>query len=101
MGSADNVLATLQEAARRDLGDFMTFEVGPDDDHPEIQTEGMVYEGLRFRADGSLGGLGSFDPCGPLCLGAGLAAGVAPTTRFGWEAKRASGAGLQPPSSRA
>jgi len=50
-GSAANVLATLQEAARRDLGDFMTFEVGPDDDYPEIQTDGMIYEGLRFRAE--------------------------------------------------
>lgn len=56
VGSADNVLATLHEAARRDLGDFMTFEVGPDDDHPEIQTDGMVYEGLRFRAECRLAG---------------------------------------------
>jgi len=56
MGSADNVLATLQEAARRDLGDFMTFEVGPDDDHPEMQIDGMVYDGLRFRAECRLAG---------------------------------------------
>lgn len=56
VGSADNVLVTLQEAARRDLGDFMTFEVVPDDDHPEIQNDGMVYEGLRFRAECQLAG---------------------------------------------
>src|SRR5258708_1686778 len=31
VGSPDNVLARLQEAGRRDLGDFMTFEVGPDE----------------------------------------------------------------------
>lgn len=56
MGSSENVLATFQEAARRDLGDFMTFEIGPDDDHPQIQTDGMIYEGLRFRAECRLAG---------------------------------------------
>jgi hypothetical protein len=55
-GSPDNVLAKLQEAARRDLGDFMTFEVGPDEDHPEIRNEGMQYAGLRFRAECRLAG---------------------------------------------
>jgi hypothetical protein len=56
MGSPDGALATLQETARRDLGDFMTFEVGPDDDHPEIQNDGMQYDGLRFRAECKLAG---------------------------------------------
>src|SRR5882672_3650651 len=55
-GSADGVLARLQEAARLDLGDFFTFEVGPDDDHPEIQGDGMVYDGLRFQARCSMAG---------------------------------------------
>jgi hypothetical protein len=32
---------------------------------------------LTVRFGGSLGRLDSFDPCGPLCLAAGLAAGVA------------------------
>ena len=50
MGSPNDVLTRLQEAARRDLSDFMTFEVGPDADHPEIQGDGIQYEGLRFRA---------------------------------------------------
>jgi hypothetical protein len=49
-GSPDDILAKLQDAGRRNLGDFMTFEVGPDDDHPEIQNDGMQYDGLRFRA---------------------------------------------------
>jgi hypothetical protein len=49
-GPPDDTLAALQEAARRDLEDFMTFEVGPDEDHDEIQNEGMQYDGLRFRA---------------------------------------------------
>ena len=55
-GSPNDILAKLQEAARRDLGDFMTFEVGPDDDHPEIQNDGMQYDGLRFRAECRLAG---------------------------------------------
>jgi Nucleotidyl transferase AbiEii toxin, Type IV TA system len=55
-GSPNDILAKLQEAARRNLGDFMTFEVGPDDDHPEIQNDGMQYDGLRFRAECRLAG---------------------------------------------
>jgi hypothetical protein len=56
MGPPENVLERLQEAGRRDLGDFMTFEIGPDAHHPEIQNEGMQYEGLRFRAECKLAG---------------------------------------------
>jgi hypothetical protein len=56
LGSPDGFLAKLQQTARRDLGDFMTFEVGPDDDQPEIQNDGMQYEGLRFRAECKLAG---------------------------------------------
>jgi hypothetical protein len=56
VGSPDDILAKLQEAGRRNLGDFMTFEVGPDDDHPEIQNDGMQYDGLRFRAECRLAG---------------------------------------------
>lgn len=56
MGSPDGFLGKLRETARRDLGDFMTFEVAPDDDHPEIQNDGMQYEGLRFRAECKLAG---------------------------------------------
>ena len=55
-GSPDDILAKLQETGRRNLGDFMTFEVGPDDDHPEIQNDGMQYDGLRFRAECRLAG---------------------------------------------
>ena len=56
VGSPDGVLAKLQQTARHDLGDFMTFEVGPDYDHPEIQNDGMQYDGLRFRAQCTLAG---------------------------------------------
>src|SRR5262245_42879177 len=55
-GSPENVLAKLQQAGRLDLRDFMTFEVVPDADHPEIQNEGMKYDGLRFRAECKLAG---------------------------------------------
>jgi hypothetical protein len=56
LGSPDEVLARLQEAGRRDLGDFMTFEVGPDENHPTIQNDGMQYEGLRFRTECTIAG---------------------------------------------
>jgi hypothetical protein len=56
LGSPDGILAKLQAAGRRDLGDFMAFEIAPDADHPEIQNEGMQYDGLRFRAECRLAG---------------------------------------------
>ena len=34
----------------------MTFEVGPGDDRPAIQNDGMQYDGLRFRAESKLAG---------------------------------------------
>jgi hypothetical protein len=49
-GSADGVLSRLQEAARLDPRDFFTFEVEPDQDRPEIQGDGMIYDGVRFQA---------------------------------------------------
>jgi predicted nucleotidyltransferase component of viral defense system len=55
-GSPNNILDKLQEAARRDLGDFMTFEVAADDDHPQIRNDGMQYDGLRFRVECKLAG---------------------------------------------
>lgn len=56
VGSPADTLARLQEVGRRDLGDFLTFEVSPDADHPAIQNDGMQYEGLRFRAECKLAG---------------------------------------------
>ncbi|MCC6807075.1 MAG: nucleotidyl transferase AbiEii/AbiGii toxin family protein [Deltaproteobacteria bacterium] len=56
MGSAADVLDKLQGAGRLDLGDFMTFEIAPDNEHPEIQNDGMKYIGFRFRATCSLAG---------------------------------------------
>jgi hypothetical protein len=56
VGSPHDMLAKLQEAGRRNLQDFMTFEVRPDDDHPKIQNDGMPYDGQRFRAECKLAG---------------------------------------------
>jgi len=55
-GSPDLVLGRLQEAGRRDLGDFMAFEVTRDTEQPKIKNDGMQYEGLRFRAECRLAG---------------------------------------------
>ena len=63
-GSADEVLGRLQAAARLDLADFLTFEVGADAEHPEITNEGMQYEGMRFRAECRLAGKPYGDPFG-------------------------------------
>jgi hypothetical protein len=56
VGSPVDVLAKLQEAGRKHLDDFMNFEVVADDEHPEIQNDGMQYDGLRFRAECKLAG---------------------------------------------
>lgn len=54
--SPDKLLGSLQEAGRQDLGDFMTFEVVPDAEHPTIENDGMQYDGQRFRAECRLAG---------------------------------------------
>ncbi len=56
LGSPGSVLANLREAGRLDLTDFMTFEVAPDAEHPQMQNQGMRYEGLRFRTECRLAG---------------------------------------------
>lgn len=55
-GDPDSLLSRLQQAGRLDRGDYLTFEVQPDPRHPEIDAEGMVYQGLRFRAQANLAG---------------------------------------------
>jgi len=56
MGPPDAILDTLRAAARRDLGDFMVFTIQPDDRHPQIQNDGMRYDGMRFRAECTVAG---------------------------------------------
>jgi|SRR5579883_1526588 len=46
----------LPQAGRLDLKDFMPCEITPDTGHPQIQNDGMRYEGLRFRTDCRLAG---------------------------------------------
>jgi hypothetical protein len=57
MGSSREVLERLQEAGRMDLGDYMRFEIQPDDEHPEMKNEGMRYEGYRYRTECRLAGM--------------------------------------------
>ena len=64
MGSAQELLTKLQTAGRLDLGDFMTFEVLPDAEHPELLTDGLKYDGLRFRVEGKLASKIYGDPFG-------------------------------------
>ncbi len=54
VGHPDDVLNRLQEAGRLDLGDYLQFEVTADPRHPEIDAEGMAYQGLRYRAEAQL-----------------------------------------------
>ena len=54
VGDPDDVLPRLQEAGRLDLGDHLQFEVVVDPRHPEIDAEGMAYQGLRYRAEAQL-----------------------------------------------
>lgn len=56
LGAPGRLLERLQEAGRHDLGDFMAFEVKPDADHPQIQNDGVIYDGFRFRAECTLAG---------------------------------------------
>ena len=56
MGQPERALERLQEAARLDIGDFLTFEVGPDAGQLDIRNEGLQYEGMRFRAECRLAG---------------------------------------------
>ena len=56
VGSPEEVLGRLQEVGRKQLGDFMAFELAPDADHPQIANDGMQYEGQRFRAECKLAG---------------------------------------------
>jgi len=55
-GRPDETLTRLQDAGQLDLGDFLTFTVAPDARHPEIDAEGMQYQGMRFRVEAALAG---------------------------------------------
>ena len=74
VGNPDAVLADLQAAGRLELGEYLAFKVQADPRHPEIEAEGMTYQGLRFKAQGQLAGKPYSAPFGidvafgePLC----------------------------------
>jgi hypothetical protein len=52
VGSPDDILARLQEAGRRDLGDFLTFEVGPEGPprHRPARDTAQPIDAKRLRA---------------------------------------------------
>jgi hypothetical protein len=55
-GDPAGLLDRLQQAGRRDLGDFLFLLVQPDPDTPVIEGDGMVYGGHRFRVEARLAG---------------------------------------------
>ena len=55
-GDPDRLLEQLREAGRRDLGDFLGFEIMEDPRHPEIEAEEMRYQGRRYRARALIAG---------------------------------------------
>jgi len=56
LGPPEKVLDQLQEAGRLKIDDFMTFEVALDPQHADIENDGVVYGGKRFRAECFLAG---------------------------------------------
>ncbi|HET7499553.1 MAG TPA: nucleotidyl transferase AbiEii/AbiGii toxin family protein [Kofleriaceae bacterium] len=55
-GAEAALLERLQALGQLDLGDFMTFEIQPRKDAPEITGDGVVYGGKRFQVDCKLAG---------------------------------------------
>jgi hypothetical protein len=56
LGSDAQLLERLQAAGQLDLKDFMTFEIQPDKDSPDITGDGVLYGGKRFRTECKLAG---------------------------------------------
>jgi hypothetical protein len=56
VGNPSDTLSWLQAAGRLELGDYLRFTVQPDPRQPEIQAEGLKYQGLRYRAQADLAG---------------------------------------------
>lgn len=52
----ESLLKQLLDAGRRDLGDFLSFEIAEDPRHPEIEAGGMRYQGRRYRVRALLAG---------------------------------------------
>lgn len=52
----DELLGRLRDAARLELEDHLTFEVERDQEHPDIEADGLRCEGQRFRVNAALAG---------------------------------------------
>jgi hypothetical protein len=55
-GDAKELLAQVRAACAIATGDLLEYTVEPDDDHPTIEGDGIVYEGFRFVARAMLAG---------------------------------------------
>lgn len=55
-GPSEDVLDRLREAGQVPLGDFLSFEVRVNADHPEIVGDGVRYDGHRYQAECKLAG---------------------------------------------
>ncbi|HTJ43250.1 MAG TPA: nucleotidyl transferase AbiEii/AbiGii toxin family protein [Kofleriaceae bacterium] len=55
-GDPRELLERLRAAAQSALGDYLTYEVQPDPDQPQIQNAGMKYDGERYRVECKLAG---------------------------------------------
>jgi len=64
MGQPEDILAKLRGAVAADLGDFLRFEIDDDADHPEIDNDGAIYGGRRFRVACKLAGKPFGNPFG-------------------------------------
>ncbi|MBZ5708546.1 nucleotidyl transferase AbiEii/AbiGii toxin family protein [Nannocystis pusilla] len=64
MGEPRDLLAKLRGAVAAELGDFLRFEIDDDPDHPEIDNDGAVYGGRRFRVTCKLAGKPFGNPFG-------------------------------------
>jgi len=54
VGAPGDALDALALAGALDLGDWLSFRIRPDPDMPHIGGPGVVYDGLRFRAESRL-----------------------------------------------
>jgi hypothetical protein len=63
-GNPARLLERLRQAGRRDHGDYLTFDVDERAGAEEIQGDGVVYEGRRFRVAARLAGKSYRQPFG-------------------------------------
>ncbi|MEO6594517.1 MAG: nucleotidyl transferase AbiEii/AbiGii toxin family protein [Planctomycetota bacterium] len=56
VASSTHLLQLLQAAGRLELDDFLMFLIEPDAHYPDIEAEGLLYGGRRFRAEARLAG---------------------------------------------